>query len=85
MLPGSSLHRVGSLPCCSTVYQPGECDKIYTGSNRHGTSCLRPLLQVQKEPRVSDRSHTPLHSTQASKVKAGYDNLPTVKVELFES
>lgn len=84
-LPDSSLHRVGFLPCCSTVYQPGEYDKICTGSNCRGKSCLRPLLQVQKEPQASDRSHTPLYCIQISNAKADYDNMWAVKTEQIKA
>lgn len=65
---------MGFPTCCNTVYQPEECDKIYTGSNRHGKSCLRPLSQVQKEPQASDKIHTPLHCTQRSNVRISYNN-----------
>lgn len=84
-LPGSSPHRAGFLPCCSTVDQPGECDMIYTGSSCHGKSCLRPLSQVQKEPRASDRSRTPLYCTQISNAKVGYNNMCAVKAEKIKA
>lgn len=67
--PGSSLHTVGFLPCCSTLCQPVECDTIYTGNNCHGTSCSRPRLPVLTAPQVCGRSHTLLHQTETTFVK----------------